>query len=132
MPKSFFKILCFDNLLPYIGCLNFLEPQRGAEDDACEAVTGAGGEEQLCVLRARASDHAPICEEHIEPHEVVAEASFFVMVLSMHVARDRTAERDELRAGCNREEPSSGDEHFEYFREADARFADQLAGRFVE
>jgi hypothetical protein len=63
---------------------------------------------------------------------VRAKGSAAVMVLTVHVVGDGSADSDEAGAGRDRKEPSFREKHVDDVGEADAAFAADHAGGFVE
>src|SRR5271156_3336397 len=64
--------------------------------------------------------------------DVRTESSGAVVILSMDVIGDRSADGDEASAGSDRKEPSFREKHIDDVGEADSAFAAQHAGGFIE
>jgi hypothetical protein len=64
--------------------------------------------------------------------DVRAEGSGAVMILAMHVVRDRSADRNKASSGSNGQEPSLRQKHVDDVGKADAAFAAHHARGFVK
>ena len=85
------------------------QPQDGADNDTGEAHTTGCGPEQLWVSIRGDGDHATRRDEgHL--HDVPDEAAVAMMVLSVDVCGDGTADGDIAGSGRHRYEPARGDE----------------------
>src|SRR6478672_2659348 len=63
---------------------------------------------------------------------MIAETADHMMVLAVNVIGDGSADRDEFRAGRDRQEPSAANDQIEDFRQGDAGFALENSGRLIE
>ena len=79
-----------------------------------------------------ANDQAIVRTMQSELTDMRAEGSGAVMVLSMNIVGDRSADGDEARAGSDRKKPSLRKKHIDDIGEGDAAFAAKHSGRFVE
>ena len=84
------------------------------------------------MFRGRARDDAVVRQAHAQALHVRAEATFAVMVLTVHVAGDHAAERHELGSGCDRREPTPRDEQTIELRQAEARLGAHHPRRSIE
>ena len=94
-------------------------------DQAREAHPADRRTEEFGVLLGRTLPPAAVRAPEFEAADVAAERSRAVVVLAVDVVRDRTAERDELGARADRQEPTARNDHREQLLEAEPRLGAQ-------
>ena len=77
----------------------------GPGDETGQAQTADRREITIRMLAPRAFDTRSIGAQQFEPNNVVAEAAVYVVVLSMHIVRNRAADGDELGARRHGQKP---------------------------
>lgn len=89
-----------------------------------------GEEVGMCCRRTRQS--GAIAADQFEAAHMAPEAAGNMMVLAVHVVRDRAPDGDEARAGHDRQEPAVRHDQIQDVPEENARLASQHAGFPIE
>ncbi len=92
---------------PHARGLDRQQSERGARDHTREPHPAHGPGERVRIARDRHRSVGTVCRHEIECEDVVADPAIDVMVLAMHVVRDRASERDEAGTGRDGQEPSA-------------------------
>ena len=112
--------------------LDGLQAQGGAQDDPRQSHASNRPGEQIRVLLARTAADFTVGPDNVDPLDEAAERSVLVVVLAVHVGRDRAAQRDEFRPGRDREKPAARQKGLDDLAQRHARFRDQDARVRIE